>query len=172
MIASAATACKTPYTRSEKAKSPRKQKGRNLVGPTLQQKRKACITGLVDISGPTPAWLPGSPRRDTSCRCRSSAAKTARSAEETFLRHDGALDPPARRAGIDRSLRTPRSRSCPLAILLPIGPQLMVRPTRSLVVTNIDICGCPGECNMIKMKSHVARFRGISELAPCEATGS
>jgi hypothetical protein len=48
----------------------------------------------------------------------------------------------------------------------------MVRPTRSLVVTTSDIGGCPGECNMIKMKSHVARFEGIPELAPCEAAGS
>jgi hypothetical protein len=48
----------------------------------------------------------------------------------------------------------------------------MVRPTRSLVVTPFDIGGCPGECNMIKTKSQIARFEGKHGFAPCEATGS
>lgn len=100
------------------ADSGARKKGRNLVGPTLQQ-RRAGVTVQSDISGPTPAWLPGSPRHDTSSRCRSSAGSTARSAAQATIRTGEVQDPLALRAEIGRSLRIPRPHWCPFLILLP-----------------------------------------------------
>lgn len=148
---------------------PSKQKGRNRIGPTLQQKRKKCIVASVGISGPTPAWLPGSPRRDTSCHRRWWAAMPERSVGPMSLRGDEARDLPVLRVEIGRSSRTLRSRSCPYTFSFP-SDHIMVRPTRSLVVTTSDIGGCPRECNMIKLKSRLAYFEGNSGFASCEAT--
>jgi hypothetical protein len=47
----------------------------------------------------------------------------------------------------------------------------MVRPTRSLVVTNRHIGRAPGECNLMKTEPLSVQIIGKSGFASCEATG-
>jgi hypothetical protein len=47
----------------------------------------------------------------------------------------------------------------------------MVRPTRSLVVTGLDIVRCSGECNVMKRKSLPVQFVCSFAFAPQKATG-
>jgi len=47
----------------------------------------------------------------------------------------------------------------------------MVRPTRSLVVTGLDIVRCPGECNVMKRKSLSVQFMCSFAFALQKATG-
>jgi hypothetical protein len=159
-----ASACRDPDRLTSK------RAGTSSFRP-LQQRRDR-VTARSGIIDPMPAWLPGSPRRDTSCRYRSLAVGSARPVRQMPVQDDEAQVLPGPHVEIDRSLRTPHSHLCPLPVLLPSGPKIMVRPTRSLVVTTSDIGAAPEECNVIKTKSHVARFGGILRFAPCKATCS
>src|SRR3954452_20513297 len=47
----------------------------------------------------------------------------------------------------------------------------MVRPTRSLVVTNRHIGRAPSECNLMKTEPLSVQIIGKSGFASCEATG-
>jgi hypothetical protein len=47
----------------------------------------------------------------------------------------------------------------------------MVRPTRSVVVTNRDIVRAPGECNLMKTRPVYVQNVGMSGFASCEAAG-
>jgi transcription elongation factor Elf1 len=48
----------------------------------------------------------------------------------------------------------------------------MLRPTRSRVVTELDIWLCPVECNVMKRKSRLAHLMCKICSASCEAAGS
>jgi hypothetical protein len=55
--------------------------------------------------------------------------------------------------------------------LAPWRIKLMLRPTRSRVVTEIDIVLARHGCNVIKIKSFNVQFMGISAVASWEAIG-
>jgi hypothetical protein len=53
--------------------------------------------------------------------------------------------------------------------LAPWRIELMLRPTRSWLVTKMDIVPARRGCNLIKTKSFHVQFVGISAFAPWEA---
>jgi hypothetical protein len=55
---------------------------------------------------------------------------------------------------------------------LVVAPILMLRPTRSRVVTEIDIVLALAQCNMTKTKSLNAQFVGIPVFATKQAAAN
>jgi hypothetical protein len=62
-----------------------------------------------------------------------------------------------------------QTRIHPSSLLMRGARGVMVRPTRSRLVTDPDIVRALGECNMIKTKSLFAQVLGISGFASCKA---
>src|SRR3954451_8584578 len=120
------------------------EKGRNDFVPTLfyftdgaRTLGAVLLRHLAGISGHARIWLPGPPLRGTNCRCNRRGRPQARQTRKRQLRHsDVPREPHGPRQGIDRSWQIPRSRvSSAFQSLLEIERTMMVRPTRSLVVT-------------------------------------
>jgi hypothetical protein len=111
--------------------------------------------GAAVINAPTPAWIPGLPLRDTNCRCRQlrSPATNPGRLRIWFRRGDVRRGLSGPREGIGRSLRTPDSKPNSSPSLLVQSALLMLRPSRSIDVTECDIVGARRSCNLIKTKS-------------------
>src|SRR6202035_2470213 len=104
------------------------KKGRNIFVSTLlytfdvsTRHRKRVGSGLAaGISAPTPAWTPGLPPRDPSCRCRPLRSRAAKPDRLQVWSRHGAVhrEPRGPRGGIGRSLRTRDSNSNSFSSLL------------------------------------------------------